>query len=273
MTERNTPGFWVTDVSDVTTDDVYIRGYPLQSVMGKLSFPAAAALLIRGKMPTPNEARMLDVILCSILDYSLQKSGTIAARSVVSVNPQMTAGLAAGVLGAGEYAMSPEPTGRFIAEHYQLWKASNEKLEEATGKLVEDLRRQKKRIPGLGHPIFRRFDPRAKLLRDAAVDLKIWGPVGTWYESVHTSFKTAVGKPDLVINDIGMIACILTELGYTPPEMVGIALLSTFPGLIAHVSEELKSGAPLRAIPDGIAHYARNRRDIDLDMKSAGWGS
>jgi citryl-CoA lyase len=271
VTEKNTPGFWVTSVSDVTPEDVYIRGYALRSIMGELPFPAAVSLLIRGKVPTPGEARMMDIILCGILDYALQKAGTVAARCVVSVNPQMAPGLAAAVLAAGEYALSPEDTGRFLIENYSAWKASGEPLEQHATRFVEGLRAQKKRVPGFGHPVFRGVDPRAQKLREAAIANGVWGPLGTWYEAVHRAFRIAANKPDLVINDVGMIACLLAEMGYTPQEMAGIAILSTIPGLIAHISEELASGVRGRLVPDGSAHYARDRHDLAKDMEAAGW--
>ncbi len=271
MAAKGSPGFWTTSVSDVTSEDVFVRGYPLQSLIGRLPFPAMTALLIRGKIPTPGEARMMDVILCSILDYSLQKSGTVAARSVVSVNPQMAPGLAAAVLAAGEYAVSPEDTGRFVIESYRRWTASGAPLQQFATEFVSELRAQKQRVPGFGHPVFKGIDPRAQRLKDVAVEQKVWGPYGEWYEAIHRAFKQAVGKPDLVINDVGMMATILAEMGYTPPEMAGIAILSTFPGLIAHISEELASGVRGRMIPDSIAEYPRERRDLSADMTDAGW--
>jgi citryl-CoA lyase len=187
------------------------------------------------------------------------------------VNPQMGPGLAAAVLAAGEHALSPEDTGRFVIDTYSRWKASNEPLDQYAAKLVSELRAQKRRVPGFGHPVFKGVDPRAQRLKDIAVDQKVWGPYGEWYEAVHRAFKQAVGKPDLVINDVGMMATILAEMGYTPQEMAGIALLSTFPGLIAHISEELASGVRGRLIPDSIAEYPRERRDLSADMNAAGW--
>jgi citrate synthase len=263
--------YWTSSISDITPEDVYIRGYALRSLIGELPFSAITALLIRGRMPTPGESRMMDVILCSILDYALQKSGTIAARCVVSANPQMAPGLAAAVLAAGEYALSPEDTGRFIIDNYQAWKRSGEPLEQFAAKLVANLRQQKQRVPGFGHPVFRGIDPRAQRLKDVAVEQGVWGELGDWYEAVHRAFKKAAGKPDLVINDVGMMATILAQMGYTPHEMVGIAILSTVPGIIAHISEELNSGVRVRLVPDSIAEYARERRDLATDMAAAGW--
>lgn len=271
MTIASTPSTWTTAISDITPEDVYIRGYALRSLLGRVPYSAIVALLIRGRMPTPGEARMMDVILCSILDYSLQKSGTVAARFVVSVNPQMVPGLAAGVLAAGEHAMSPEHTGRFIIENHARWKASGEPLDAFATRFVAELRQAKARVPGFGHQVFRGIDPRAERLKEVAKETGVWGEHGEWYEAVHRAFKAAAGKPDLVINDMGMNAAIMAQMGYTPQEMVGLSLLSTFPGLVAHVSEEMATGVRNRIVPDQIAEYPRARRDLEADLKAAGW--
>lgn len=214
---------------------------------------------------------MMDVILCSILDYSLQKAGTIAARAVVSANPKMVAGLAAGVLAAGEYTMSPEDTGSFIRETHDAWATSGLARDAYATKLVTEMRDSKRRMPGLGHPIFRGIDPRAEVLREAAVENGIWGEVNEWYATVHRAFREVSRKPDLVMNDMGMLAGIMIQMGFTPQEMAGLGVLSTFPGLIAHVSEELQSGIRNRIIADSSAEYTVGRRDLGADLASAGW--
>ncbi|WP_413873872.1 citryl-CoA lyase [Albidovulum sp.] len=268
---KSTPSHWASSVSDITPEDIYIRGYPMQALVGRLPFSAIAFLIIRDRIPTPGEARMMDVILSSILDYALQKSGTVAARAIVSVNPRMTAGLSAGMLGAGEYAVSPEDTGRFIAEGFAACKASGLSLQDHATALVAELRAAKKRVPGFGHQVFRGTDPRAERLKAIAIENDVWGEANEWYAAVHRAFQEAAGKPDLVLNDVGMLAGIMTQMGFTPAEMTGLALLSTFPGLVAHISEELQSGVINRIIPDQNATYARARRDVDADTTAAGW--
>lgn len=268
---KNTSAHWASSVSDITPEDIYIRGYPMQALIGTLPFSAIVFLLVRGRVPTPGETKMTDVILSSILDYSLQKAGTIAARAIVSVNPRMTAGLAAGMLGAGEHAVSPEDTGNFIAATFARWKASGAAMDDYADQLVTEIRAARKRVPGFGHPVFRGVDPRSERLKSVAIEQGVWGEANEWYAAVHRSFQKAANKPDLVMNDVGMLAGIMTQLGFTPAEMTGLALMSTFPGLIAHISEELQSGVIGRIIPDENADYPRERRDLGADMAAAGW--
>jgi citryl-CoA lyase len=82
----------------------------------------------------------------------------------------------------------------------------------------------------------------------------------------------AAAKPDVPINDVGMMAVVLLELGFSPDEMTGLAILSTFPGLIAHVSEELESGQRIRVVPDEQVDYG-DQLPLDLaeGLRSAGW--
>jgi citryl-CoA lyase len=92
-----------------------------------------------------------------------------------------------------------------------------------------------------------------------------------WYEAVHRAFTTLKNKPEIPINEVGMMAAIQAQMGFTPDEMTGIALISSLPGVIAHVSEELKTKTRIRIMPDDVTHYPRERRDLEADLKAAGW--
>ncbi len=263
--------YWTTSVSDIDQSDVYLRGYPLRELIGRLPFSAACFLLVRGRIPTPGETRMMDALLCSVLDYSLSKPGTVAARYCVSGNPSMTAGIATAVLGVGEYTLAPEDAGRFIGETYRGFLDSGGSMAEHAEKIVAELRAGKRRVPGFGHPNFRHVDPRAERLKAIAKEGGVWGPACDWYEAVHAAFIKAAGRPDLVVNEVGMMAAIMVQMGFTPAEMTGVALISSLPGVVAHVSEELQSNVRIRVVPEETAHYARERKSLAQDLAAAGW--
>jgi len=271
MSNPDKPAYWTTKVSDVDKSAVHVRGYDVNELMGRLPFAATNFLVIRGRMPSPAEARMMDALLNSILDYSLYKPGTAAARYCVSGNPSMQAGLAVAMLSAGEYTLAPEEAGRFILDSHALFKASGRDAESYAREYVAALRQARKRVPGFGHPNFKFIDPRAQTLKDIAQREGVWGGYCEWYEAVHRAFLAATGKPDIPINDVGMVAALLAQLGFTPPEMTGVALMSSLPGVIAHISEELASGQRIRIIPDSTAHYPRERRNLEADLATAGW--
>lgn len=273
MTPEAASAYWNTDVSDVADADVFIRGYSLTELMSKLPFAGATYLLIRGEIPTPGQSRMIDTILCSILDYSLYKPGTAAARYAVSGNPQMTAGMAVAVLSVGEYTLAPEDAGAFIADSHARYKESGKSMEEAAEDLVAELTARRGRVPGFGHPEFKFKDPRAQNLQRTAVQEDVWGEACDWYLAVHKAFVMAIDRPQIPINEVGMMAAILVEMGFTPAEMTGIALISSMPGVVAHVSEEIRGGTRMRIIPDETAEYPRRRRDLTADLAAKGWGT
>ena len=263
---------WQTSVSRVDDGKVLIRGYDLEALIGGQSFTASCFLLLRGRLPSPGEQRALDAVLNAILDYALLKPGTVAARYAVSANPSMVAGLATAVLSVGTYTLAPEDTARFALDAHARHTAMGSSLSETAGTIVADVRSRKERIPGIGHPLFKGVDPRAQKLKQIAVAEGLWTERAELFELVHRTFVDAIGKPDIPINDVGMMALVMLELGFTPDEMTGLAVLSTLPGVIAHVSEELASGRRIRTVPDDQVDYgAVVMRDFAADRSAAGW--
>jgi citryl-CoA lyase len=68
--------------------------------------------------------RVLDGVLSAVLDYGLEKPGTVAARFAVSANPSMAAGHAAACLSVGQHTLATEDTSRFIIETYTRFQES-----------------------------------------------------------------------------------------------------------------------------------------------------
>ena len=264
--------YWRTGISRITSTDVVIRGFSLFELIGGVTFTQAVYLLIRGEVPTPGQTRVLDAVLDGVLDYGLEKPGTAAARFAVSANPSMAAGLAAASLAVGENTLATEFAGRFIRDTYADYLQSGQTMNQFARDRVEILRAQRQRIPGLGHPVFKRFDPRAQKLRSIAVDEGLWGDAAELYEAMHREFTSLPGKQDIPINDVGVLAAIIDSLGFTPEEGTGLAILSTIPGLIAHISEELGARVPIRVIPrDQVDYDVVDDRDLETALTTAGW--
>ena len=266
------PAYWTSTVSRIDGDRVRIRGYDLEELIGGQTFTASAFLLLRGRLPTPDEVRALDAVLNAVLDYALEKPGTVAARYTVSANPSMVAGMAAAVLAVGRFTLAPEDTARFLLDAHDRLVATGAGIDELAAMLVAEAAERRQRIPGFGHPRFRRIDPRAQRLREVAEASGVWGERARLYEAVHRAFTALPGKADIPINDVGMMAVVLVELGFTPEEMTGLAVLSTMPGVVAHLSEELRTGRPIRVVPEDQVDYGdRSERDFAADRREAGW--
>lgn len=271
--EAKQDSYWTTTVSEITPETVFVRGYRLEDLIG-LSFTSATFLMVKGQLPTPQESRVLDAILTGVLDYGLEKAGTAAARFVVSANPNVQAGLATAILAAGDYGLATENSARFIAETHAKWvDAERPPLDGFAEQVVADARAAKFRIPGFGHPVFKRVDPRAAVLRQIAVDEGLWGEPAQLYEAVHTAFTALPGREDFPINDVGMLAAVSVAMGFTPEESTALTVMGTLPGVIAHLSEERASGRVGRIIPSVDVTYDVPRRELKPDLEAAGWNS
>jgi len=231
---------WSTAVSDVGFHKINVRGYPLQDLIRNLSFAEVVFLTIRGELPDKNQARVMEAVLCGIVDHGLFAPTPIAGRVIGSATPEsIMPGIAGAMLTVGSMTVSPQDTAELILYAYDLMKMRELSVEETAMKIIEELTTSKKRFPGLGHPLHPTGDPRAIALRDVAEENEIWGEKARLYEELHRAFVRSKGK-ELPINIDGMMGCVLTELGFQPKEMAGIAALSFMPGIIAHVVEELQ---------------------------------
>ena len=264
--------YWSSSISQVTDRKVFVRGYDLEDLIGRIPFTAAIFLLIRGKVPTPQEVQVLDAVLSGVLDYALEKPGTVAARYAVSANPSMAIGMSAACMSVGKHTLATEDTGRFILATHNEFLNSGLSLEDFAAAKVDNMRQTKERIPGLGHPVFKTIDPRGERLKAIALCAGLWGEPARVYEAVHKAFTELPGKSEIPINDVGIMAAMLLGMGFTPEEGTGIAVLSTLPGVIAHVSEELTSGKPIRVVPREWAAYDQTTdRNLEADWVKAGW--
>ncbi|MCP3426942.1 citryl-CoA lyase [Rothia sp. AR01] len=263
--------YWRTGVSEVEPENVSIRGYDLEDLIG-LPFGAMAFLLIRSRLPTPAETKVFDALLTGVLDYGLQKPGTAAARYVVSSNPNMQAGLATAALAAGDFSLAPENAARFIQErHREFIEAGSGDLEAFARSVVEDADRTRLRIPGFGHPVFKGVDPRGAKLKKIAQEAGLWGEPARLYEAIHAEFIKNPKRSHFPINDVGILAAISIAIGLSPEESTAMAIIGTLPGVTAHISEELNARKPVRVIPPKDTYTSISRRDVVADLKDAGW--
>jgi len=244
--------YWRTAVSETSQGILRIRGYPIQEIIRHLSYAEALFLTIKGELPTKAQARVLDAAIMALLDHQFVSSHAPAARFVASAHSESPVpGIAAGILCAGMHTISPNDAALLLAEAWERMHREKLSQEETARRVVEEHRREGKYIPGFGHPTHKEFDPRGEALMAVAKEQGVWGERARLYEAIHQEFVRSSGKR-LPINIDGVLACVLTELGFEPVEMVGVAVTAILPGIIAHVVEEIRDGVPLRIVPDAL---------------------
>src|SRR6266699_1448657 len=129
---------WKTALTSIAPNSILIRGYPVDEMMGRLSFADAVYLLLMGELPSPAIGRMLNAVLVSSLDHGVTPPSTLAARNVATSGAPLKDCVAAGILAFGpHHGGDIESCMRFLDSGLTLMR-SGRSLQEAAEQLVQE---------------------------------------------------------------------------------------------------------------------------------------
>jgi citrate synthase len=244
------PDWLRTGIGDSDADSITLMGRDLSTeLMGQVSFTQLAFLLVRKRLPSEGETRLLDAILVSLADHGLTPT-VLAARLTHTGAPESIQGaVAAGLLGSGSVFLGVvEDTARFLDE--LLGEDGPER------EVVERVVRDRERIPGLGHPVHKVEDPRTPRIYAIAQETGLVGDRLRLLRVVAEVYREQIGK-DLPINGAGVAGAALADLGFPASLLRGFALLARTAGLLGHLAEEMDEplGMPLYREVDERAIY------------------
>jgi citrate synthase len=250
-----TPDRWATALTRIAADEIEIRGYPVDEMMGRLSFAEAVYLLLRGELPTPAIGRMFGAVLVAPIDHGVTPPSTLAARNVAASGAPLRDCVAAGVLGFGAFhGGDVEPSMRFLQEGLAL-RREGASYDEAAVRVLAGFAERRANPPGFGHRIHAR-DPRAARLLQLAHELEL---DGEHCHLLRVLERTMTASPvwsqsPAPINVDGAIAAVCGDLGFEPEIANGLFIIARVPGLLAHAAEERARGGRMRQI-DPKDHY------------------
>src|SRR2546427_8336942 len=142
---------WQSALTSIAPNQILIRGYALDEMMGRLGFAEAVYLLLMGELPTPAIGRMLNAVLVSSLDHGVTPPSTLAARNVATSGAPMKDCVAAGVLAFGpHHGGDIESCMRFLDTGLALIR-SGRSLHDAAAALADEAARAHDVPPGFGH--------------------------------------------------------------------------------------------------------------------------
>jgi citrate synthase len=243
------PDQWATAITDIHPNRILIRGYPVDELMGRLSFAEGVYLLLRGDLPTPAIGRLFGAVLISSLDHGVTPPSTIAARNIATTGASLRDCVSAGVVGFGEYHGGDiERCMRFLADGLADVRGGSS-YPESAGKLVNRCLGMSHPPSGFGHRIHTR-DPRATRLLELAHDLELDGEHVRLIREIE---RVLEARPDrearpLPLNIDGAIAAVCGDLGFEPELGNALFIIARTPGLIAHAHEERQRQQPMRQV-------------------------
>jgi citrate synthase len=253
---------WKTSITKIQPNKVSIGGYPVDKLMGKISFAQAIFLVLTGDMPSPEVGKLVDAIFVSSVDHGASPPSVLAARTVASTGSELNAAIASGVLAISKYHGGAIEEGMRLFFTIAKRMEEKQKSEQETARIILiEMREKGIRASGFGHRIHSQ-DPRAKKLFGLAEELKIAGKHICIAHTVEKELENMLGK-SLPINVDGAIAAVLCELGISPDIGNAFFIIARVPGLVAHIHEEWTRMRPMRKIhPQDFEYDGPEEREL-----------
>src|ERR1700760_1680178 len=76
--------WWNTGIIDIHPGRISVRGYAIQDLIGRISFPQMIWLMLRGELPTPAQAKLLEGALVASVDHGPHAPSIAIARIAAS---------------------------------------------------------------------------------------------------------------------------------------------------------------------------------------------
>ena len=240
---------WPTALTHIAPNVVEIRGYPVDELMGRLSFAEATYLLLRGEVPTPSIGTLFGAVLVASIDHGVTPPSTLAARNVATTGAPLKECVAAGILGFGvHHGGDVGSCMRFLDEGLAL-RGSGVTAQRAARDLATPYLERGALPPGFGHRIHSR-DPRAARLLQMTHEFDLGGEYCDFLRSVERVLNDQASRAaqPLSVNLDGAIAAVCGDLGFAPEVAGGLFIIARVPGLLAHAFEEQSRHKPMRPI-------------------------
>src|SRR5687768_16438637 len=200
---------WQTALTCIEPNKILVRGYPLDEMMGRLTFGEAIYLLLMGEIPPPGIGSLMEALLISFIDHGATPPSTLAARNTATTGAPLRACIASGILGFGRHR-------------------GGTSYREAAGEIVERWTQRDEAIPGFGHRFHTR-DPRAARLFQMALELEAEGEHIQLIRQVE--IVVAQSQHPLPVNIDGAIAALCGDI-FIPPNAANLLfIISRVPGI------------------------------------------
>lgn len=243
----NDPNTWNTAITDVNPGRIRVRGYPIEELMGRVSFTEVIHLVFLGELPSPGAAKALEAVLVAAVDHGGGSPSALTARTVASAGAPIGTAAAAGLLAINRFHGAVIEDCMHAMEDVHRLIESGASRDEAAEQVVARHREQGRRLSGFGHRMHK-LDPRPERLweicRSADVDLRGYDLTA---RAIERAVSAAVGR-SIPMNLDAAIGVVFAGLGVVPEMANPLFTLARFVGLNAQAWEESTRMRPMRAI-------------------------
>ncbi len=281
MTERNPADlladatkWWSTDIIDMKPGVIRFRGFPIEQLIGPVSFPQMIWLLLRGDIPSPDQAALLEAALVAAVDHGPQAPSIAVGRMAVTCGLPLNGAMASAINvlddvhgGAGQQCMELyADIARRMDEGARIMAAT----EAGVAAFVAG---HGKILPGFGHR-FHPIDPRSPRLLTLVDAARERGVISGKFANIGRAVEALLERDKgrkVPMNIDGSTAVIYSELGFEAPLGRGLFILSRSVGILAHAWEQKQQGGRIKGpMPPSIPYSYTGTPPRDFDAGPAG---
>ncbi len=255
--DKKVRDWWRTDITEMAPGMLRYHGYGIEDLIGNVGFAGMVWLLLKGKLPSEGQAKLLEAALVSGVDHGPQAPSIAVARMAATCGVGLNNALASAVNvlgdvhgGAGEQAV--EMYREILAEQ----KKSGASAADAVGGFLDRFFADGgKYLSGFGHR-FHKVDPRTGRLMALVEEARKAGVVDGGIAAIAAEIEKQISarkSREINMNIDGATAVVYAELDFPAALARGFFCLSRSVGILAHAWEQMQQGG-------------RNKGPIPRDM-------
>ncbi|MEU8820218.1 citryl-CoA lyase [Actinoplanes sp. NPDC048796] len=233
MTDSQAADWWATAVSRIEPNVIELRGLPVASLIGDISFGEMTWLMLRSARPAPGQLRLFEAALIAGVDHGPHAPSIAVARMAATCGVGLNNAMASAINVLGDsHGGAGEQCVELLSEIVTRDVAADVVIAEWRARGIRYL-------PGFGHRFHTR-DPRRDPLLTLTAEAADAGVVPGDHLRAALAVEEALRPVPMNID--GATAVIYAELGFPAPLARGLFVLSRSVGILAHAWEETGQG-------------------------------
>ncbi len=216
----------ITHVDGDETKPALFGEQDLLELAQKVSFAELIFEMLTERKPSEAEAKLLNLILNLSADHGPNAPSAVATIAATKEGKTMGESVGEGMAQIGD--RHGGAGGPLMEILYRVQGTG-----DSVQLVVEEYLKAGKRVPGMGHRVYKDIDPRAQLIMKTAVDNGVGEEFVKLVNEIRDELEEQSGK-SLPVNIDGAIAAVFCGFGLKPELGIAVFIVARAPGLCAH---------------------------------------
>lgn len=236
-----------SEIARSTATTVTVFGQDLMGMLGTVNLGDFAYLELFKRLPDERESVLFNALVVTLVEHGVTPSVLAARMTYLGAPESLQGAVAAGILGLGNtFVGTIEGAAKICQERLpaagrhavpERDRLNDEQIEALAAEIVAEFAAAKRPIPGLGHPVHRPVDPRARKLFELCRELGFDDSSSRLLQALSRLASERSGKV-LPVNATGAIGALASTLGVPAHVARGLGVMARAIGLVGHLIEE-----------------------------------